>query len=179
MAQYATVHDQQREEKIRRAGAGAMAGAVGGAAMGLLLMAVSSANGTGFWFPMLQTAVALFGIEALIGGLGTGLVGMGLHFTACVALGALFGVILPRVTTTGRALALGLLFGAATWVFLNYVALPIFNPALLERAALIPGYWFASHLVFGAALAATPNLARAFARAEVEEPIAPRLDQAA
>jgi len=47
---------------------------------------------------------------------------------------------------------------------MNYLVLPIANPALLHRMVLVPGSWFFLHVLYGAGVALAPAIARGWDR---------------
>lgn len=159
---------------------GLFAGLLGGGVMAVLLMAASAAEGQGFWFPMMQIAAVFFGLEALVGGAGVLLTGLLVHFATAAALGVGYGALMPRFTKPGTALFLGMFYALFEWALATYFILPSVNPVMSERLPLLPAAWFAGHLIYGTALAATPGLYKSLSRREeTPEPVEYRFDQAA
>jgi len=147
--------------------AGTIAGLVAGTAMALFLMIVSGLGGMGFWHPMELNGAIIYGVDAILGGVGPAFTGLVLHMISCALLGAIFGAILPidRMPTnskeSGKSTGYGILFGVASWGFVTFFALPLLNQTMKDRIDLAPGWWFLSFLVFGATLGITPVLRRA------------------
>lgn len=168
----------KRENTVRLL-SGATAGLAGGVVMAALLMAASAAAGQGFWFPMMQIAAIAFGLEALVGGFGTCVVGLIFHFVTAMALGAGYGWILPSGTGPRSALFLGVFCSIAVWALSTYTLLPAFDPIMAQRIQLTPVAWFAGHLIYGTALVGTPFLMKAFGRGEEPSQVEYRFDRAA
>jgi hypothetical protein len=143
--------------------AGAVAGLVGGFAMILVAMIYSAIIGEGFTFPLKEIAATFLGVEAIIGGAGTIILGALTHFVVSAAWGAVFGLALPADSTSSASYGWGLAFGVGVWLVMSFVALPIFDPVMNDRVALYSGMWFAYHLVFGVVLGVTPEIARRMA----------------
>lgn len=139
---------------------GAVAGLISGVAMILVAMIYSAAIGEGFSFPLKEIAATFVGVEAIIGGAGTILIGAVTHLIVAAAWGAIFGLALPADSTPTAAYGWGLAFGVGVWLVMSFVALPIFNSVMADRVALYSGMWFAYHLVFGVVLGTTPDIAR-------------------
>ena len=154
-------------ERSVAASAGAIAGLISGAAMGLLAMIYSASIGEGFTFPLKEIAATFLGVEAIIGGAGTIILGALIHFAVSAAWGAIFGMVLPRDRDTLRTAAddtaaygWGLAFGVGVWLVMTFIALPVFNQVMSDRVALYSGMWFINHLLFGVVLGTTPAIAR-------------------
>lgn len=153
------VHTPQSAE------AGALAGLISGAVMALIMMTRSLTQNGDFWLAMNQIAAMVYGPDALLGGTAT-LVGILIHFAVAAGWGLLFGLIASRISNTGAFWA-GLIFGAAVWAIMTFAVLPLVNNIMRERVDLIPGWWFAYHLIYGAVLSLAAPFAKTFAdRAE-------------
>jgi len=143
---------------------GAAAGAVGGLLMAGWAMVLAALTGYGSLFPFRVVGATLIGDDALVGGAAVVLYGLGLHVAAAVALGTVFGV-LSRWTSSGSAsLVAGIVYGLGLLLLMNYLVLPIANPALLHRMVLVPGSWFFLHVLYGAGVALAPTIARGWDR---------------
>lgn len=148
--------------------AGALAGFIGGACMGLLTMILSASAGMGFWHPVELMSGIFYGVDAILGGVGPVVTGLIVHLLITTGLGALFGALLPiKQAETSRATGWGLVYGAICWATITFVALPLVNQTMKDRVDLSPGWWFASFLLYGAVLGATPVIRSAIGR-EVE-----------
>jgi len=148
--------------------AGAIAGFLGGACMALLTMILSASAGMGFWHPVELMSGIFYGVDAILGGVGPVITGLIVHAILTTALGALFGAILPvDQAESGRATGWGLVYGALCWAAITFVVLPVMNQTMKDRVDLAPGWWFASFLLYGVVLGATPAIRAAIGR-EVE-----------
>lgn len=146
-------------DRTASAVAGMEAGLISGVVMMLALMVYSFSTGEGFFFPLQQIAATFMGVEALIGGTGTILLGAVIHLVVAAGLGLGFGLMLPPGSSDAVAASWGVAFGAAVWLMMTFAVLPIFNPIMADRVSLYSGWWFAYHLGFGAVLGLTPSLA--------------------
>ncbi len=161
--------------------AGTIAGLLGGAAMALLMMVVSSAAGMGFWHPMEMVGALFYGVDALLGGAGPVVTGVLVHLLCTGAVGALFGALLPpRQATTGLATSWGVVAGVVCWAVDSFLLLPVFNQTMKDRVDLAPGWWFLSFVLMGAVLGATPAIRRSIARRTTNvDLLADRMDRVA
>jgi hypothetical protein len=147
--------------------AGAEAGLISGLVMILSMMVYTAAIGEGFLFPAKEIAATFMGVEAIIGGVGTVLLGLAIHLAVSAAWGAAFSLMLAPNSSTGSAIGWGIAYAVGIWLVMTYVALPFFDPVMSDRVALYSGWWFALHLVYGAVLGITPELAERMAVREV------------
>lgn len=144
---------------------GAAAGLVAGCLMMLAFMAWSASLGQGFWMPLQLIGGSFLGLRALLGGFGAGLLGLVLHLATAAFWGATFASLLGPETTPRQALWAGLVYGVSVWALMTWIGLPVFDRTMEARIGLMPGAWFTCHLIYGAALCATPPLRRRFAQA--------------
>lgn len=150
---------------------GVVAGLIGGIAMAMAAMIRAKTLGMSFTEPLQQIAGLLFGADALLDG-GTVLIsGMMIHMISSMMMGAAFGLIFVRIRSAGVALIVGMIYGAVIWALMTYLVMPMLNPTMSVRVALIPMWWFIYHLIFGAMLLFTPILARAFGGGEERTPV--------
>jgi hypothetical protein len=160
-----TYTDSYRNDLIA---AGAIAGFLGGVCMALLAMILSASAGMGFWHPVELISGIFYGADAILGGVGPVITGLIIHAVTTTAAGALFGAILPLPQAeASRATGWGLVFGAVSWAVATFVIMPLLNQTMKDRVDLAPGWWFASFLLFGLVLGATPAIRAAIGR-EVE-----------
>lgn len=141
--------------------AGAVAGLIAGVVMALAMMGRSSGMGDGYWTPMNVIAGTWLGVDALVGGAWTTALGVVTHLIAAAFWGAVFSALIRRRETVFGAFWEGLLFSVGVWLIMTYIGLPIFDRTMIPRAALMPGWWFYEHLIYGACLCITPALRRA------------------
>lgn len=154
---------------LRTEEAGALAGLFAGVLMFAALMTWSASMGQGFWAPLQLVGGTFLGVKAVLGGAGAGALGAVLHLATSAFWGMLFAALVTRSATAGQAAWAGLLYGAAVWAFMTFAALPVLDRTMEARVMLIPGAWFACHLVYGAALFVTPALLRTFSELPVAE----------
>lgn len=141
---------------------GVRAGLLAGAVMALFWGLASAAGGMGFWTPFKSVACTFLGVEGLIGGAGSVLLGLVLHFVTAAFWGVLFAGIIERDTPVPQAALSGVVYGVGVWAVMTYIGLPALDRVLDARATFAPLAWFLSHLVYGACLARTPLMRRLY-----------------
>jgi uncharacterized membrane protein YagU involved in acid resistance len=73
-----------------------------------------------------SVAAGALGSPAYQGGAGTAALGLALHFVISFGAATVFSVAALRLRfLTGQALVAGVLFGAAVWLFMQLVVLPL------------------------------------------------------
>ncbi|MBI4346226.1 MAG: hypothetical protein HY553_05185 [Elusimicrobia bacterium] len=144
---------------------GATAGAIAGACSAALAMLVSFTNGMGFWSFWQLCAGTFLGVDTLVAGPMSGVVGAVAFGLVSAAYGVIFASMMDADTSAPSALWSGLVFGLCVWVLRTYITLPLFNPVMGDRVALMSGWWFLENLVFGGLLAFTPALKARYAPA--------------
>ena len=58
----------------------------------------------------------------------------------------------------------GVVVGIAIWVAMDLLVLPLANPTMAARIALMPLAYFIAHLLYGFGLAMTPAFMRTFSK---------------
>lgn len=116
---------------------GVIGGLVAGVVMALAMAVWGALSGNGIWYPVnMIAATVLRGLQdaspaelrqfmplvAIVGTL--------IHFGISIALGFLFGLILP--TLPGSALLWGIIIGLLLWAGAQYALLPLVNPIMEE-----------------------------------------------
>lgn len=86
-----------------------------------------------------------------------------LHLITGILVGAIFGVIVVKVSSlrlkgVGRALGLGAAAGLVVWVVFFMPMMAMFMPALTGMGAMVGGS-FAAHIIFGLILGGVASLA--------------------
>lgn len=123
----------------------ALAGIAGGAAMGLFEAIATASLGRGLLAPL-----ELIGASHPIARAHPVLVGLAMHLTTAAFWGTRLGIVVtaapPRLFDGWRALACGILWGAAVWVLMGKIVGPLANP--LVASAPEPQF-FLGHLVYG------------------------------
>jgi hypothetical protein len=137
---------------------GIQSGAFAGIVMALLLMLVSAAKGLGFWQPLSAIAASVLGVEALVAGPGGAFLGFALLLIVSAILGVLFWAILRPSTSSSAAVSWGVLYGVVIWAVMTYGVVPSADSTMRARLALMPGWWFACVLVYGACLGWAPGM---------------------
>ncbi len=165
---------RRRQQFLVNSSAGLVSGLVAGAVMGLVAMARSESAGMGFWLPMHEIAATLYGVDALLGGIGVTFVGVLVHLALAACFGWVFAMYTWRLNPGWSFLA-GLAAGGAGWFLMTFLILPWADPVMQARVALIPGWWFIDHLIFGGMLFLTPILSTAGRKpVQPADPVAPR-----
>jgi uncharacterized membrane protein YagU involved in acid resistance len=144
--------------------AGIAAGLIGGVLMLGFMIAYAGATGAGASTPLKALGAFVYGVEALVAGPAAVLVGALIQLGFSIVLGILFAVIISRRTSTAAALFAGIMVGIAIWVAMDLFVLPLANPTMAARIALIPLSYFIAHLLYGFSLATTPIFIRAFTK---------------
>src|SRR5687767_8261606 len=84
----------------------AVAGFVAGLVIAACMMARSGILGLGFWLPVQTIAATFFGVDALIGGLGSVLLGLIAHVVMSLFLGGIFGALISSDYSRGAIVGL-------------------------------------------------------------------------
>lgn len=146
--------------------AGIVSGLIAGLVMALVMMGHSSSAGMGFWTPMKSIAATWMGVNALVGGFWTVVLGLASHFVCAAFWGAIFSSLIWRREAVAAAFWEGLVYGVAVWLIMTYIGLPIFDQTMMPRVGMMPGWWFYDHLIYGACLCVTPAVRRSMYPAE-------------
>jgi len=135
---------------------GALAGLAGGVAMAVVAALLSASMGQDIWHEPKRIAVIVYGPAALAApGFDAGpvLVGTLIHLLVSALLGAIFGIVTRRwlhlTSDFGTPVMAGLVYGLLIWMVAYFVALPLFNPALLE--VYTPAF-IIQHVAYGVVL---------------------------
>ena len=132
---------------------GAAEGLQAGVIVAVIAAALAALEGSGAGYPAKLAAGVWLGTPALISGAGGVAAGCATHLAVSAELGRLF-VWWARPTLSRPSVwVAGLAFGAAAWLFATYAALPLIDPTMRVRVAIVPGSWLSLHLLFGLALA--------------------------
>jgi hypothetical protein len=130
----------------------AVAGFVAGMVMAASAMIRSGALGLGFWLPVQSIAGAFFGVDALIGGTGSVVLGLIAHVVMSLLLGGVFGALISSDSSRAAIVGLALAYSILVWASMTFLALPLINEVMLERVLLAPVWWFVLHLIYGLVL---------------------------
>ena len=140
--------------------AGIVGGFVGGAGMALVGTLAGIVIGRGPWYPVnLLAAAAIASFQTTnpeqlsqfsLPGLFVGSV---LHFTISIAIGLLFGLLLPMFP--GHPVGWSIIAGGILWVFADIILLPLLNPTMAELVN-VPSFIIA-HFAYTILLGITVN----------------------
>lgn len=140
---------------------GAASGALAGLAMLVFILVRSAVVDRPFWFPLKEFGATFVGPESLVAGGGAVLWGLVLHFAVAVFFGVLYALLLPRDTSMAESAAGGVVYGLAILLLMTFLVLPVANPTLRARVALMPWTWLIQHALYGLVLGALVPLLRA------------------
>jgi hypothetical protein len=135
-----------------RIASSAVAGFVAGLVMAAAAMIRSGILGLGFWLPVQNIAAAFLGVDALIGGAGSVVLGLIAHVVMSLLLGGLFGAAISSNASRGVIVGLGFGYGILVWAAMTFLFLPIVDVVMLERVMMGPVWWLLLHLIYGLVL---------------------------
>lgn len=140
---------------------GAVFGVIGSLVLGMFAMVTALAMQGDFWMPLKGIAATFLGEGAMQPGFAAGpiLIGLVFHMFNGAWLGALFGLITPKLLLTWSIVA-GLVFGLVEALGALWVVVPLVNPMMAQMISL-DAPWIIEHLLFGLVLGLYP-LARAW-----------------
>src|SRR5205807_9958872 len=144
--------------------AGIAAGIVGGILMIGFMMIYAHATGAGLTMPLKSLGALVYGVEALVVGPAAVLAGASIQVGFAIVVGILFALCVTRHTSMVAALFAGIAIGIAIWLLMDLLVLPLTNPTMASRVALIPLAYFVAHVLYGLGLAMTPIFIRTFTR---------------
>jgi hypothetical protein len=132
--------------------AGIAAGILASILMMGLMMTYSSMVGEGASMPLKALGALVYGVEALVAGPGSMLTGAGIQLGFSMVLGILFAVAMSVRPSVILALLAGIVVGMAIWVAMELWVLPLWDPTMGARVALMPWAYFGAHVLFGVGL---------------------------
>lgn len=141
---------------------GVVAGIIGGMLMAMVMMMATAAGGMGFLTPLRLIAATFYGKDAMTGG-GPLIVGLVMHMMNAMVFGVIFAWIAGRRLPAMQALMAGVAFGVAIWAVVTFGGLPMLNPMMRERVAMMAVAWFMAHVAFGIGVGSAPRLRRRLA----------------
>jgi hypothetical protein len=133
-------------------GGGVVAGAIGGAALALVLLAAALVQQRDLWTVMKGAAAPFLGERATAPGFELGAVVLGVlaHFAVSIVWGVLFAAIAHGLSR-GLTVVAGALWGIVVWFGMYYLVLPLVGlPQVAEATPL--GMAILSHVIFGLAV---------------------------
>jgi len=144
--------------------AGIGAGIVGGILMIGFLMTYARLTGAGLTSPLKAVGALVYGVEALVAGPVALLTGASIQLGFAIVLGILFALCVTRRTSIVSASFAGIAMGIAVWLLMVLLVLPLANPTMAARVALIPLAYFIAHVLYGLGLSTTPIFIRIFTK---------------
>ncbi len=142
---------------VQHAGAGFRVGLGPGLVAGLVMLIVlgilALARDQPFLEPADVIASVFQGPRALSGSAEAAALGVVVHFATSAILGGLFAVVVGR-TTRKRQLGLGLAYGVAIWLVVQFAFLPLAAPWVATTFGTVWPF-FLGHLAFGVMLGAS------------------------
>jgi uncharacterized membrane protein YagU involved in acid resistance len=124
--------------------------------------------------PLKALGAFVYGVEALVAGPQVMLVGAAIQLGFSILLGILFALFMSRGTSVVAALFAGIVIGIVIWVVMDLFVLPLTNPTMAARIALMPLAYFIAHLLLGIGLGTTPLFIRMFSRESTRDRYNPR-----
>ena len=144
--------------------AGTVSGLIGGLLMAGYAMIATTVLGQGpFLIPQLIGA-AFRGPEALLQGPLIVAWGVLLHLLVSAGFGMLFATLVRRDTPRGVAMLSGVAYALGLFVLMMFVVVPVVNPVMANRAAMMIGTMLAMHVLYGVGLGLAPSFRRMFTR---------------
>jgi hypothetical protein len=148
--------------------AGLLGGLVGGILMIGFMTTYASVTGMGLTMPIKAVGALVYGVEALIMGPEALLVGASIQLGFAIVVGILFAFCVTRRTSIIASLLGGSALGIAIWLLMDLLVLPLTNPTMAARVALIPLAYFIAHVLYGLGLTTTPIFIRTFTKKHLE-----------
>jgi uncharacterized membrane protein YagU involved in acid resistance len=147
-----------------RIGAGVAAGILAAILMLAGMIGFSSMMGEGITMPLKAIGAMVYGVEALVVGPSAVAIGALIQFGFAIVLGLIFALTVSRRTHLAAALFAGVVFGIVVWIITDVFVLPMADPIMSARFALMPLGYFIANILLGLGLAMTPAFMRAFSR---------------
>jgi len=148
--------------------AGVVSGLLGGVFMAVWGMFATLAYGLGpLAVPPLIGAV-FRGPEALIEGPGIIVIGVVVHLLTSAGFGVLFATLVRRDTPPGISTLAGVAFSLGIFVLMMFVVVPVVDPVMANRMALMIGTMLIMHVLYGLGLGLAPMFRRRFTRRPVQ-----------
>jgi uncharacterized membrane protein YagU involved in acid resistance len=170
MTEQAEVANREANESAYRASAGAKlaagiaAGIIGGILMIGFMVIYADKTGAGATTPLKALGALVYGVEAMVAGPTAMLAGAIIQLGFGIVIGILFAMCMSRDTSTTAALFAGIVVGIGIWAAMDFYVMPLENPTMSARIALMPQAYFIAHVLYGVGLATTPAFIRAFSR---------------
>lgn len=163
---------------------GAIAGCAAGIVLAFALGLQALSRGLSFAYPFRLLSRGFFNDSTRNEGLIWLLAGVGLHFSASIALGIGFSYLIrchvpgdQNQVAGDRAFVSGVGYGAMVWVGMTFILLPAFNPTFRSYVMRQSLWWFLFHVFFGVTLMMVPDLRRALMRRSYRKTQRPHEDR--
>jgi hypothetical protein len=151
--------------------AGIAAGILATILMMGLMMTYSSMVGEGASMPLKGLGAIVYGVEALVAGPRAMLTGAVIQLGFSMGLGILFAVAMSVRPSVILALLAGIVVGMAIWLAMELWILPIWDPTMGARVALMPWAYFVAHVLFGVGLGTAAIFLRTLSAARFQRPL--------
>jgi hypothetical protein len=151
--------------------AGIAAGILSTILMMGLMMTYSSMVGEGASMPLKALGALVYGVEALVAGPTAMLTGAGIQLGFSMVLGILFAVAMSVRPSVILALLAGIVVGVAIWLTMELWVLPLWDPTMGARVALMPWVYFVAHVLFGVGLGTASIFLRTLNAARHQRPL--------
>ena len=130
---------------------GLVPGLYAGLVMAIVVCILAAAQGVPIFAPFRIVASFGMGSAAIKGGSVATAAGIAIHFVTAGLLGMVFTRIFGT-TTMRRLLAFGFFYSMVLWLFVQFVFLPMLNPAVATQLGTVWPF-FLGHLAYGLTLA--------------------------
>jgi hypothetical protein len=151
--------------------AGIAAGILATILMMGLMMTYSSMVGEGASMPLKALGALVYGVEALVAGPAAMLTGAGIQLGFSMVLGILFAIAMSVRPSVILALLAGIAVGLAIWLAMELWVLPLWDPTMGARVALMPWAYFVAHVLFGVGLGTASIFLRTLSAARHQRPL--------
>lgn len=126
---------------------GLVAGALGAALMGIVLMLGSSMIGRGFWTPLQQIGAVVVRDRWQEMAALSALIGLVVHFAFGSLLGGIFALVTRRIEARSLLAMLGLVYAGLVYLVMTFLVLPWADPWFIYRTNI--GRLLVAYAVFG------------------------------
>lgn len=141
-------------------GAGIAAGIIGGIVMAMFEMAYTGMTMGDYLAPLRLMGATFYGPAALVGGMGTLLWGMIVHFMTSAVLGIIFAWMVGPNVSGGVALGWGIVYGIVVMFVTTYLIVPWADPTMFARVPMMWTAWIIGHVLYGMGVSLAPSFVR-------------------
>lgn len=129
---------------------GLIAGALGGALMGIVLMLGSGMLGRGLWTPLQQIGAVVLRDRWQEMGVLAAVLGVLVHFAFSALLGGIFALVTRRIEARSLLAMMGIVYAGLVYVVMTFLVLPWADPWFIYRTHV--GRLLVGYAVFGVTL---------------------------